>query len=873
MSQSETPVIRLADYRPSDYLIDTYDLVVRLDGPETRVIATQTLRANPDGVAGVPLILNGDELVLKSVLLDGRPLLPSAYEATPDQFTLHAPPQREFSLTFETALNPAANKRLMGLYRSGAAYCTQCEAEGFRRITYSLDRPDVLSIYTTRIEADAAEAPLLLGNGNLTDSGFLPGGARHYAVWHDPWPKPPYLFALVAGDLASVYRNFTTASGRSVKLGIHVEKGKEDRCGWAMDSLVRSMQWDERVFGREYDLDVFNIVAVSDFNMGAMENKGLNIFNDKYILADPLTATDLDYANIEAIIAHEYFHNWTGNRITCRDWFQLCLKEGLTVFRDQEFSADERSRPIKRIADVMRLRAAQFVEDAGPLAHPVRPTQYREINNFYTATVYEKGAEIIRMLKTLVGATNFARGMTLYFDRHDGQAVTMEDFIACFAETSGQDLSQFFRWYEQAGTPHVALSVAYDDATRTCTLQARQSLAPTPGQPEKSPAVIPLRFGLIGRDGATLAADRVWVLDQSQQSLTIADIATPPVASALRGFSAPVRIEMERSDEDLLVLLAHDSDPFNRWQAAQDFATRSIRRALSEAGSMDTAAQARRYGEALASIINTEANQDPAYAAYLTHLPSVADLMRDIGQELDPDAIHIARKTFRDHAAAPLADALHRAALAAPMDDSFSPDAASAGRRALHAAALAMRIVAGDGQALHEADSLLQNADNLTLRDAALRAVATTPGETRERMLANFEALYRQEPLVLDKWFQIQAAIPERETLDRVKRLMRHEAFTLQTPNRVYALLMGFATGNMTEFHRPDGAGYAFISELVTQIDAMNPQVAARLATSFRTWKMMDSIRRDTARAALERVIATPTLSRDVSDIVGRMLA
>lgn len=873
MSTAETPVIRLADYRPSDYLIDAYDLIVRLDGANTRVFATLNFRANPAIESSAPLVLDGDEIALANVTLDGRPLLPSAYEARPDAFILFSPPQRAFSLTFETMLDPASNKRLMGLYRSGAAYCTQCEAEGFRRITYSLDRPDVLSIYTTRIEADAAEAPLLLGNGNLVETGFLPGGDRHFAIWHDPWPKPSYLFALVAGDLASVYRDYVTASGRIVKLGIHVEKGKEDRCAWAMDSLVRSMQWDERVFDREYDLDIFNIVAVSDFNMGAMENKGLNIFNDKYILADPLTATDLDYANIEAIIAHEYFHNWTGNRITCRDWFQLCLKEGLTVFRDQEFSADERSRPIKRIADVMRLRAAQFVEDSGPLAHPVRPTQYREINNFYTATVYEKGAEIIRMLKTLLGDQQFGRGIALYFDRHDGQAVTMEDFIACFAEITGRDLSQFFRWYEQAGTPLVHVTVEYDAATAVCTLHARQSTAATPGQPVKQPAVIPLRFGLIAADGEELLPDRVWILDQEQQSLALPAIHKAPVTSLLRGFSAPVRVQATRTDDDLLVLLQHDTDSFNRWQAAQDFSTRAIKRAVLKSAMTDIEADALRYGDAIADIVRKEVRRDPAYVAYLTHLPATADIMREIGENLDPDAIDAVRKTFRAQVAKPLAAALHEAAASLPLDGAFSPDAASAGCRALHAAALSMRIAANSPGALAEAEALLASADNLTLRDSALRAIATTPGETRERMFRTFETNYRHEPLVLDKWFQIQATIPERGTLDRVKGLMQHDAFTLQTPNRVYALLMGFATGNMTEFHRPDGAGYHFIGALVAEIDAMNPQVASRLSTAFRTWKMMEKGRRAHACAALERITTVPNLSRDVADIVGRMLA
>ncbi|MGL4496595.1 MAG: aminopeptidase N, partial [Beijerinckiaceae bacterium] len=825
-----------------------------------------------------PLTLDGDELKLLNVQLDGRPLLPSAYETSPQHFTLHLPPQREFTLTFETSLNPVTNKRLMGLYRSGAAYCTQCEAEGFRRITYFLDRPDVLSIYTTRIEAALTEAPLLLGNGNLVESSVLPGGTHHYAVWHDPWPKPAYLFALVAGNLTSVYRNFTTRSGREVKLGIHVEKGKQDRCGWAMDSLVRSMQWDERIFGREYDLDAFNIVAVSDFNMGAMENKGLNVFNDKYVLADPQTATDLDYANIEAVIAHEYFHNWTGNRITCRDWFQLCLKEGLTVYRDQEFSSDERSRPIKRIADVMRLRAAQFVEDSGPLAHPVRPTEYREINNFYTATVYEKGAEVIRMLKTLIGADSFAAGMTLYFDRHDGQAVRMEDFIACFAQTSGRDLSQFFCWYEQAGTPLVSVKAAYDAAHKRYSLQARQSIAPTPGQPDKSPMVIPIRLGLVDAHGRSVSlssekiSDDVWVLERAEETLVLEGIDEPPVPSLLREFSAPVKLDIGLSDEELLTLLRHDGDSFNRWQAGQDLAMRLMKRAIGDQNLSRLNDEGTRYGRALADVLTTEAERDPAYAAYLSMLPTVSDVMRDIGSGVDPDAVLQARRTLRLAIARTLAAPVYALADSMPVDAFFSPDAASAGRRALRGAALALQIDAGMPDALSRCAEALHAADNLTMREYALRAIAPVQGEARESLFAAFEARYQNEPLVLDKWFQIQATIPERETLERVRRLMRHRAFTLETPNRVYSLLMGFATGNPTEFHRPDGLGYQFIGDLVIEIDAMNPQVASRLATSFRTWRMVTQDRQPLARKVLEKIAAAHNLSRDVSDIVVRTL-
>src|SRR4051794_2001883 len=552
MRTDTSPVVRLEDYRPSDFLIDRVDLDIRLHPTETRITAILALRPNPAGLPDAPLVLDGDELILLGAALDGKPLSGADFAATPQSLTLPNPPRRPFTLTLDTQVNPTANTKLMGLYRSSGVYCTQCEAEGFRRITYFLDRPDVLSVYTTRLEADRDEAPILLGNGNPVESGAVDGTNRHYAVWHDPFPKPAYLFALVGGRLGHVRAGFTTLSGRHVTLAVYVEPGKEARADYALDALERSMRWDERVFGREYDLDVFNIVAVSDFNMGAMENKGLNIFNDKYVLASPETATDQDYANIEAIIAHEYFHNWSGNRVTCRDWFQLCLKEGLTVFRDQEFSSDERSRPVHRIAEVKTLRARQFSEDAGPLAHPVRPTQYREINNFYTATVYEKGAEIVRMLKTLIGKELFRRGMDLYFERCDGKAATVEDFIAAFADVTGRDLSHFARWYAQAGTPRVTAAGHYDSDNKTFRLDLTQSTPPTPGQPIKQPLVIPIALGLVSRDGHPVEAscervnaEGVFVLDKAQDSLTFSHVSDRPVPSLFRAFSAPVKVSLD----------------------------------------------------------------------------------------------------------------------------------------------------------------------------------------------------------------------------------------------------------------------------------------------------------------------------------------
>jgi aminopeptidase N len=582
--------VRLADYRPPDFLVDSVDLDISLHRTQTRVVARLSIRRNPQGQPGASLSLDGDGLVLRRLELNGRAVADAEVEISPDRLILRQPPDAPFRLEIETELDPSANTQLTGLYRSGSAYCTQCEAEGFRRITYFLDRPDVLSVYTTRIEAARSEAPVLLGNGNPVAAGDLDGG-RHFAVWRDPFPKPSYLFALVGGDLGRISERYTTRSGRTVDLAIYVEHGNEPRAAYAMDSLIRAMRWDEEAFGREYDLDVFNIVAVSDFNMGAMENKGLNIFNDKYVLASPETATDSDYAGIEAVIAHEYFHNWTGNRITCRDWFQLCLKEGLTVFRDQEFSADQRSRAVKRISDVRGLRLQQFPEDAGPLAHPVRPRVYHEINNFYTATVYEKGAEIVRMLKTLIGDDAFRKGMDIYFERFDGTAATVEDFLSCFAESSGRDLSQFALWYEQAGTPLVSVDGVYDRDAETYTLTLEQSTPPTPGQSEKKPVVIPIALGLIGENGDELPlvtdADETGAseeerarglieLSTQKRVIMFRDVPSRPVVSLLRNFSAPVRLAPAPAPEDLQRLLAHDRDPFNRWQAAQSLALRSI---------------------------------------------------------------------------------------------------------------------------------------------------------------------------------------------------------------------------------------------------------------------------------------------------------
>ncbi len=879
MHADESPLIKLEDYRPSDFLIDAVHLDISLEATGTVVRSLLSLRPNPEGVAGAALVLDGDELSLSSLQLNGTELDQAAYVQTPQSLTLHAPPGKPFTLTIETRTNPSANTKLMGLYRSNGVYCTQCEADGFRRISYFLDRPDVMAVYTVRLEGDRNEAPVLLSNGNLLASGDVPGTDRHFAVWHDPWPKPAYLFALVGGDLGSVHDTFVTSGGRTVALGVYVEKGKEDRADYALDAIKRSMAWDERAFGREYDLDVFNVVAVSDFNMGAMENKGLNIFNDKYVLASPDTATDADYANIEGIIAHEYFHNWTGNRITCRDWFQLCLKEGLTVYRDQEFTADERSRPVKRIADVVRLRLTQFVEDSGPLAHNVRPRAYREINNFYTATVYEKGAEVIRMLKTLIGDEAFARGMDLYFDTCDGTAATIEEFIACFAKASGQDLSHFALWYDQAGTPGLVAVGRYDAGARTLVLDLAQSTAPTPGQDEKRPLVIPVRVGLVGAGGdlplkasgdLALKGD-VLIFDKAAATVTFSDVDEPPALSLLRGFSAPVRLESNVDMTELLRLARVDGDPFNRWQALRTVMTQELSRAVKEVRGTQTTTFAPDLIDAIGHAIAS--GGEHAYTAQLISMPSASDIARDMGSNVDPDAIQKALTLLGASIGRAHAAQFGRMHDRLAHDRAYAPDAPSAGARALRNACLGYLCRGLGEEGAERASVQFAAAGNMTDRLGALAALTTVPGPHLDAALAAFEARFQDDPLALDKWFSVQATMPGRPTLDRVKALLQHRKFSLRTPNRVYALLSSFAHGNPSEFHRPDGAGYDFIADLVVAIDGINPQVASRLMSAFRTWKTLEPNRRILARNAIQRVADMPGLSRDIADIAGRALA
>ena len=767
----------------------------------------------------------------------------------------------------------------MGLYRSGNIYCTQCEAEGFRRITYFHDRPDILAVYTVRIEAKNAEAPILLSNGNPTGSGALANG-WHFAEWHDPHPKPSYLFALVAGDLGVIADEFVTMSGRRVDLRIYVEHGKEPRAIYAMDALIRSMKWDEEAFGREYDLDLFMIVAVSSFNMGAMENKGLTIFNDKYVLAEPDTATDVDYAGIEAVIAHEYFHNWTGNRITCRDWFQLCLKEGLTVFRDHEFSADMRSRDVKRISEVRGLKANQFPEDQGPLAHPVRPRKYREINNFYTATVYEKGSEVVRMIRTIIGASAFRTGMDLYFDRHDGQAVTIEDFVVCFEEASGKDLSQFALWYHQAGTPTLMVTAEWNRSAATFTLDFEQAMKPTPGETRKKLMHIPVKFALLGADGKSVQTGKiegagvsgdVIHIRKKKQHIVFHGVNERPVPSLLRGFSAPVTLAFEQKAEDRLFLARHDDDLFSRWQALNIAASDALIGATNHARGKSKM----QFDSKLIDIFGTIAvdNQlEPAFRALALTLPLEGDIARDIGRNVDPDAILAARNGMIFEIANGNLAKLENAMASIETNETFSPDAASAGKRALKNVLLDyLSVLSGDPVAAYKAFS---RATNMTDRFAALGILSMRFSETPEAVaaLAAFESRYRSDGLVMDKWFAVQAMIPGEKTLGRVIELTKHSTFSFDNPNRMRSLIGTFATSNPTGFNRIDGAGYKFFADFIIGVDKANPQTAARILTAMRSWRSLEPIRKEKAREALASIAAESTLSADVRDIVDRTL-
>ena len=877
---SRTPKL-LENYAPPDYLIEAVDLDIALDPSETRVAAKLKVRPNPKAAAGKsPLVLDGEGLTLRSLALNGKCLALEDYKLTKTALTIASVPAEPFTLEIVTLCNPDANTALSGLYRSRGTYCTQCEPEGFRRITYFIDRPDMLAVYTVRIEADRAAAPVLLSNGNPLAQSDIPGTGRHFAIWHDPFPKPSYLFALVGGDLARVPDSFVTASGRKVDLAIYVEPGKEDRCAWAMESLKRAMRWDEERFGREYDLDVFNIVAVSDFNMGAMENKGLNIFNDKLVLARPDTASDADYASIEGVIAHEYFHNWTGDRVTCRDWFQLCLKEGLTVFRDQEFTADTRSGPVERIAEIRMLKTHQFPEDAGPLAHPVRPESYIEINNFYTATVYEKGAEICRMLQTLLGRDGFRKGLDLYFERHDGEAVTVEDFIAAMADASGRNLSQFMLWYTQSGTPELACSLDYDAHAKTARLSVSQVVPSTPDQTQKEPMLIPLKLGLIGANGdelplqldGTPLADGLIEVTGREQIFTFRDVPSPPTPSLLRGFSAPVRITTNLDPDKIEFLMMHDSDPFNRWQAAQTYATNLLTAAARDG---DDSELAPGDGPArLAQVLGVTANDaglPAAYRAEFVKLPSESDVARELARNVDTDAIRRVRESLRAAIGKAIGGTLAELFETSAPSGPYSPDPESAGRRALRNATLDLLVATGARPEIARAERHYREATNMTDAITALSILSHVPGPARDEALEQFYARWQDEPLVLDKWFAVQARAVRPDSVETVQSLLSHPKFSLKNPNRIRALIGSFAHSNPTGFNRADGAGYRLFAAQALAIDRFNPQIAARLLGALESWRILEPGRQAHARGALEG-LAAESLSTDAYEIVAKTL-
>jgi aminopeptidase N len=857
--RTETPLpVRLADYRPPSHLIDTVHLDFDLQPSATRVKATLAVRRNGESDQ---LVLDGEGLKTLSVTVDGQPF---AYDEAPETLTLTGLPEA-FTLETEVEIDPAGNTALMGLYMSGGRYCTQCEAEGFRRITWFLDRPDVLSRYTVRMEADAGFHHLL-ANGNLTGSGKA--GARHYAEWEDPFPKPCYLFAMVAGELDVLEDSFTTMTGREVALKVFVDPGMASRAEYALDSLKRAMKWDEEVFGREYDLDLFMIVAVRDFNFGAMENKGLNIFNSSLLLADSATATDMDYERIESVVAHEYFHNWTGDRITCRDWFQLCLKEGLTVFRDQEFSADMRGAAVQRIKDVKALRARQFSEDAGPLAHPVRPSSYLKIDNFYTATIYEKGSEVIRMLKALLGDEGFKAGMDLYFDRHDGEATTVEAFVRCFTDATGRDLSAFFGWYEQAGTPKVTISRKYDAASGKLELTLRQETAPTPGQPEKAALPMPVAVGLLDEDGREQAATQVLVLEGAEATITIEGVKRPPVLSALRGFSAPVKLETDAPAEHDYVLLAADPDLFNRWESGQRLATRlMLARATGEA---DEAGEIR-FAQAVGRALDDQA-ANAAFKALILTLPSEQDLAME-RQPADPAAIHGARKALRGVLAGELAERLARLHEALADHGPFSADADAAGRRALRNAALDL-MTAGPAEAVMErARAHYGAADNMTDAIGGLTALVALGGDAAQTALAAFHARWKHEPLVIDKWFAAQARDSGDGALERIVALTTHADFDARNPNRLRALVGTFASFNPARFHAEDGAGYHFLADWIIATDKVNPMTAARFVEALGGWRRYREDLGAKMREQLQRIAAVDGLSKNVFELATKALA
>ncbi len=868
--------IYLRDYTPPPFSVESLKLHFALDESATEVSARMQLQAT--GTAQ-PLRLNGQKLELLALRIDGNEVGEDEYTVDEESLTLHRPPER-FELEVVTRIDPSANTALEGLYTSSGNFCTQCEAEGFRKITYYPDRPDVMTIFTTTIVADKAKYPVLLSNGNQVEQGELDGG-KHFVTWHDPHPKPCYLFALVAGDLACIDDSFTTMSGREVKLQLFVQHGNEDKTAHAMASLKKAMAWDEQTFGREYDLDIYMIVAVDDFNMGAMENKGLNIFNSRFVLAKQETATDTDFYGIESVIAHEYFHNWSGNRVTCRDWFQLSLKEGFTVFRDQQFSADMNSPAVQRIDDVTMLRTHQFAEDAGPMAHPVRPDSYVEINNFYTLTVYEKGAELIRMLHTLLGAKCFRKGSDLYFERHDGQAVTCEDFVQAMADANDYDLTSFLNWYRQAGTPHVEVRREYHAGNRALTLHMRQHTPPTPGQPEKQPMPIPVKTALLDEHGTALplrlegesdasGTERILLLGQPEQSFTFTDVSPGTVPSLLRNFSAPVKLKTDYSDEELAFLMGHDNDPFNRREAGQQLALRVLLNQYASAQKGENGGVHAGLSAAFARNL-TDPSLDQALIAEAISLPAESYVAEFI-DKVDPQLLHKVHLGIRSELAQE-----HRAVLQKIYDkcDSSGPyrvDAASMGRRRLRNQCLNYLMLLDDDAVVEQCLAQYHEADNMTDGLAAMSALTHTGHEAATAVLEDFYHRWKDDNLVLDKWFAIQASSPFEATYETVAALVEHADFHIRNPNRVRSLIGAFGMRNPVAFHRVDGKGYTFLASFIMELDQLNPQVAARLLTPLTQWHRYDLSRQEKMRGELERILGSGKCSKDVYEVVSKSL-
>lgn len=882
MRTDTNPTIYRKDYTPPSYWVRTVEMGFDLDPAATRVATRMTLARNPAS-AEQAVVLHGEELELVQIRLNGKNLSKRDYKLTDG--ILRIPTKADdITLEIETLIRPNQNTSLMGLYVSNGNFFTQCEAEGFRKITYFPDRPDVMAQYTVMLRGDKKKYPVLLSNGNLIEEGDL-GDGRHYALWEDPFKKPSYLFALVAGQLVCQEQTEKLKSGREALLQVWVEDGNLDKTQHAMDSLINSIHWDEERYGLELDLDRFMIVAVGDFNMGAMENKGLNIFNTKFVLANPRIATDTDYANIEAVVGHEYFHNWTGNRVTCRDWFQLSLKEGLTVFRDQEFSADmigtDSGRAVKRIDDVRVLRQAQFPEDAGPMAHPVRPDSFVEISNFYTVTIYEKGAEVVRMYQTLLGRDGFRKGMDLYFERHDGRAVECDDFRAAMMDANGRDLTQFERWYSQAGTPRVKVTTVYDAEKQTYDITLAQSCPPTPGQSKKLPFHIPVAIGLLDGQGKDMPLSLnghsgqpttlVLELTATQQTFHFTNVAEKPVPSLLRNFSAPVVLEYDYSDDDLAFLMAHDSDAFNRWEAGQRLATRrllALTKAAQQAGSKLSVDVA--LSDSLRASLNDQ-TLDPAFRETVLTLPAETVIAEQM-EVIDPQAIHTARRFLRLSLAQDLRKDFSAIYKANQTEGAYSPDAASSGKRALKNLALSYLAELDDAEAHALAQAQYDAANNMTDRMASLAALANSQAPGKAEALARFYSDFEQEPLVIDKWFSLQA-MARTTDVAAVRTLMKHPAFSIKNPNRARSLIFSFCNGNPSRFHAADGSGYAYWAEQVIALDAINPQVAARLARSLDRWRKYAPALQEKMRAALQQVADTAKLSKDTREVVTKSLA